>query len=291
MKTSLLAIVLTVVCSHSKAAEPIQVGVFDVDASPPVGSPMAYDPVKAVTTPLRCTGIVITGDQKPIVMCAVDWIGIGNGGQTIFKERLATAADTDPDRVAVHTLHQHDAPRCDFSADHLLVEHELSGVGFDPGFSRDVISRTATAVGQAIENAQTVTHIGVGQGTVEMVASNRRILGDDGKVLHTRFTATRDPEIRAFPAGTIDPQLKLISFWNGDKALVAITWYATHPQSYYRTGWPILTFQEWREMRDSQKPVCLIFISTVRVETLVPANGMMERKRIARSWPIAWQTG
>jgi hypothetical protein len=68
------------------------------------------------------------------------------------------------------------------------------------------------------------------------VASNRRILGPDGKVQHVRWTATKDPVVRDFPAGTIDPQLKLISFWNGDKPIAAITFYATHPQSYYRTG-------------------------------------------------------
>jgi len=36
--------------------------------------------------------------------------------------------------------------------------------------------------------------------------------------------------------GTIDPELKLISFWNGDEPIAALTYYATHPQSYYRTG-------------------------------------------------------
>ena len=30
--------------------------------------------------------------------------------------------------------------------------------------------------------------------------------------------------------------LKMISFWDGDKPVVALTYYATHPQSYYRTG-------------------------------------------------------
>src|SRR5208337_3299083 len=35
---------------------------------------------------------------------------------------------------------------------------------------------------------------------------------------------------------TIDPKLKMISFWNGDTPIVALTYYATHPQSYYRTG-------------------------------------------------------
>ena len=28
----------------------------------------------------------------------------------------------------------------------------------------------------------------------------------------------------------------MISFWNGDKAIVALSYYACHPQSYYRTG-------------------------------------------------------
>jgi len=76
----------------------------------------------------------------------------------------------------------------------------------------------------------------VGQGLVEKVASNRRILGPDGKVKVTRYTATKNPEVRALPVGTIDPQLKMISFWNGDRAVAALSYYATHPQSYYRTG-------------------------------------------------------
>ena len=29
---------------------------------------------------------------------------------------------------------------------------------------------------------------------------------------------------------------KSVSFWNGDKAIVVLTYYATHPQSYYRQG-------------------------------------------------------
>ena len=66
------------------AAQPIRVGTFDVDASPPVGSPLAYDPTKGVETPLSCRGIVLVGAGQPIVLCAVDWIGISNGGQTVF---------------------------------------------------------------------------------------------------------------------------------------------------------------------------------------------------------------
>ncbi len=239
MNRRLLLVLLLVVASPAltRAAEPLRVGVFDVDASPPLGSMMAYDPTKGVETPLSCRGLVLVGAGQPIVICALDWIGLANGGQTLFREKLAAAAGTVPERVVVHTLHQHDAPRCDFAADALLhQQYGLSGAGFDPAFCRDVVTRAASAVKQATAKASPVTHLGLGVGEVEMVASNRRILGPDGKVQHVRWTATTDPAVRAFPVGTIDPQLKLIGFWNGDKPLAALTFYATHPQSYYRTG-------------------------------------------------------
>lgn len=232
----LLIVVAGLAAQGAQGAEGLRVGVFDVDASPPVGSPLAYDPTKAVQAPLSCRGIVLAGAGQPIVLCAIDWIGIGNGGHQAFRESLADAVGTVPTRVSVHTLHQHDAPRCDFSADDLLAEVGQSGTGFDPVFARDVVRRAAAAAMKALAEAQPVTHLGLGTGIIEKVASNRRILGPDGKVQFMRLTATRDPEIRAKPVGTIDPQLKLISLWNGDKAVVAMTFYATHPQSYYRTG-------------------------------------------------------
>jgi hypothetical protein len=87
-----------------------------------------------------------------------------------------------------------------------------------------------------VAQAQVVTDVGTGIGRVEQVASNRRILGADGKVQHVRWTATRDAAVRAYPEGVIDPDVRMITFWNGDRPLVALSYYATHPQSYYRTG-------------------------------------------------------
>src|SRR5439155_19950111 len=110
--------------SADRAAPPgIQVATFDVDATPPVGTAMAYDPVKRHDElTLRCRGIVIIGAGKPIVLCAVDWIGIANEGHDQFRERLADAAGTTRDRVAVHTLHQHDAPGCIFTDEMLVID-------------------------------------------------------------------------------------------------------------------------------------------------------------------------
>lgn len=222
------------------AAAGIALATFDVDATPPVGAAMAYGPaVKPADLQLRCRGIVLTGAGKPILLCAIDWIGIGNEAHDAFRATLAAAAGTDADRVAVHALHQHDAPHADFTAERLL-----RGMGvrdhprFDGGFHREVLQRAAAAVSAALPQAREVTHAGFGRGRVVEVASNRRILGPDGAVASWRASATKDAALRGLPEGTIDPDVAALAFFAGEEPLAVVTSYATHPMSYYRTGVP-----------------------------------------------------
>ncbi|MGB7324051.1 MAG: hypothetical protein WBD31_04220 [Rubripirellula sp.] len=225
---------------NNTSVERLAVATFDIDATPPIGSMMAYDRVRSTgELGLRCRGIVLLGSGQPIVLCAVDWIGIGNQSHDLFRDRIATAAETTPTRVAVHTLHQHDAPRSDFGAESLLQQIGVSDLGAHDGrFARQVIDRLCEEIARAVEVAQPVTHAGFGVANVEQVASNRRIQDESGQVIATRYTATRDAAIRAFPVGTIDPVLSSLSFWNDDKPIAVISYYACHPQSYYRTGIP-----------------------------------------------------
>lgn len=220
--------------------KPLRVARFDVDATPSVGFRMAYDPVvRKEELGLRCRGIVLLGRKQPVVLCAVDWIGIGNGGHDFFREKLAAAAGTSPERVVVHTLHQHDAPRCDLTAEQLLNHAGMQQSGpHDGSLARDVVQRAGLAIGEAIQRAEPVTHVGFGTGQVEKVASNRRILDENGKVRATRYTTCRDPALRAEPDGVIDPDLNCVSFWASDKPVAILSYYACHPQSYYRTGVP-----------------------------------------------------
>ena len=222
------------------AAEPLRVATFDVDATPPVGYMMAYDPVVRLDAmTLRCRGVVLLGQAEPIVLCAVDWIGIANEAHDAFRERLAKAAGTTPDRVAVHTLHQHDAPLCDFLAERLLKEAKAKYLGeLNGDFCRQTLAKAAAAVKASLALAKPVTHCGWGAAAVKRVASNRRIFGPDGKVRAVRYTTCADPKLRAEPEGVIDPELSMLSFWNGDTPLAVLSYYACHPQSYYRMGIP-----------------------------------------------------
>ncbi len=218
----------------------LRVATFDVDATPPVGVQMAYGPaLRAADLTLRCRGIVLTGAGQPIVLCAVDWIGIGNAAHDAFRAGLAKAAGTVPERVAVHALHQHDAPHADFTAEKILADLGVKTFPrFDGTFARDVIARTAAEITAALPRARPVTHAGFGRAEVAGIASNRRLIGPDGKLRAWRASATRDPALRAEPDGTIDPFVQALVLFDGTTPLVVLTTYATHPMSYYRTGVP-----------------------------------------------------
>lgn len=237
--TTYAILLLTVAVAPFLRAD-VRVVPFDVDATPPVGSAMAYDPVRRVDElSLRCRGIVLLGAGRPIVLCAVDWIGIANEGHDAFRSALAAAAGTEPSRVAVHALHQHDAPGCDFTAEKIIREFGVQGYArFDGAFHRQVIQRAADAVRAGLPDARPVTHYGHGEAVVKEVASQRRIVGADGHVRASRYSTTKDPAVRAEPEGVIDPVVSLLSFWNADKPVAVLSYYACHPQSYYRTGIP-----------------------------------------------------
>jgi len=240
--TSILAGILAGIggvgeASRAETSLGLQVATFDIDVTPPIGAHLAYQPATAQgELGLRARGIVLMGADKPIVLCAVDWIGIASEGHDAFRHALAEATGTVAERVAVHTVHQHDAPCCDFSAEKILKENGVTPQRYDGAFARETIARLAQAAHDALEKSQPITHLGLGSAPVHKVASNRRIVGPDGKVGKMRASSCKDPALCAAPEGLIDPDVSLISFWNGDTPVAVLSYYACHPQSYYRTG-------------------------------------------------------
>ncbi|HEY7329470.1 MAG TPA: hypothetical protein VH592_17660 [Gemmataceae bacterium] len=217
---------------------PFQLAPFQSDATPPLGHPLCggwIEPVRAVDDPLRVLGIVLLGAGSPIVLCAVDWCGLRNDANLTWRRALAQAANTTPERVALHCVHPHNAPFADVEAERLLQSvHSASSL--DLAFYELVVRQSADAIRGALKKTVPFTHFGLGQAQVEQVASNRRIVGADGKVRFTRYSATKEPKIRAEPEGLVDPWLKTLSFWHDEKPLAALSYYAVHPMSYYGDG-------------------------------------------------------
>jgi hypothetical protein len=212
---------------------------FACDVTPPPGHPLCggwIEPVRGVDDPLKALGVVLLGPEAPVVLCGVDWCGIRNDAHRAWREALAKAAHTTPERVAVHCVHQHNAPFADLEAEWQLESVEAGPPSLDLAWFDRVVARAADALRDGLKTTHEITHLGTGRAKVEQVASNRRLLGPDGKVRWVRYSATTDEKVRAEPEGLIDPWLRTLSFWGGDRPRAALHFYAVHPMSYYGDG-------------------------------------------------------
>jgi hypothetical protein len=213
----------------------VQIATFRADVTPPVGAPLCgglVKPAVGVSEPLLALGVVLLSDEKPVVLCAVDFCEIRGADHIHWREVLAKAAGTSAERVALHSLHQHNAPLVDNAVQKMLPEIGI----LDAAATEKALQDVAEAIQAALKAPQPVTHISTGEAKVLEVAGNRRVQVIDGKVGKMRGSGSKDPELRALPEGLIDPFLKTVSFWNGEKKLAALHYYATHPMSYYGDG-------------------------------------------------------
>ncbi len=241
-------------------ARGLQVASFRIDVSPPKGHSLCGGWIKPVVDyddSLEAIGLVLLGAGKPIVLCAVDWTGLLNSAHIAWRTALAEAVGTTPDRVAVQCVHQHNAPFACLDAEKIVqAEGDLPHI-VDVDFFRACLDRLRQAAAASVERAEPVTHVATGQAKVQKVASNRRIIGPDGKVLHWRGSSSRNPLHQELPEGLIDPWLKTVAFYNGQQKLAACHYYATHPMSYYGDGRVSSEFVGLaRKKRQQDEPDC-----------------------------------
>lgn len=216
----------------------LHLATFTCDVTPPLGHPLCggwIEPVRGVDDPLEARGVVLLGPGKPVVLCVVDWCGVRNEAFRTWRAALADAAHTVPENVSLHCVHPHNAPFADTGAEKLIAAAGAP-TSLDLTFFAECVKRSADALWASLIKAERFTHVGHGAGTVEKVASNRRVLGPDGQVKYTRTSATKDAAARAEPEGLIDPKVRTLSFWDGDTPRAALHFYACHPMSYYGDG-------------------------------------------------------
>ena len=239
----------------------LRLATFRFDVTPPKGHSLCggwIRPVVGVDDPLKAMGYVLLGVGKPIVVCAVDWTGLANSAHIQWRKALADAARTAIDRVAVQCVHQHNAPFACMDAQAIVQEQgDLPDI-VNPVFFDRCLKNAGDAVTKSLKKTTPVTHIARGEARVEKVAANRRIIGLNGKLVSQRGSSSRKPEHHRFPEGLIDPMLKTVAFYNGNKKLVASHFYACHPMSYYGDGRVSADFCGLARRRmQKQEPDCL----------------------------------
>lgn len=209
---------------------------------------------------------------------------------------MAKAAGTRAEWVRLATVHQHDAPICDLTAQRLLDEHGLTNGNCDPVFHEQAVQRTAAALARSLKSARRVTRVGTGQGKVEGLASNRRVVRPDGNITWERGSSSGD--IFGAPEGEIDPWVKTISFWDGNQPLLAWSCYAIHPMSHYGKGDVSADFPglaRARREQDDPKVFQIYFTGCAgdttpgKYNTGTPNNRVVLAEQLYQGMVVAWQ--
>ncbi len=304
MPTRRAALVALAAAPFARAQEPpaLTLSTFSAEVTIPVGHPCmggGIAPAREVLDPLEARGFVLRGAGRPVVFLAVDWCEIRNAAYDRFRAKVATAVGTDPARVLLCALHQHDAPIFDTEAQELLEKHKSGAAVCDNAFFEKATTAVADAAAVSLKAARRVTHLGTGKARVEQVASNRRYLDEGGAARYNRMSATRDPKIRAAGEGTIDPELKLLSFWDGDAPLVGLSAYAVHPMSFYGRGGVTADFVGLARRRlQADTPTALQLyasgcsgnVTAGKFNDGDPGNRPVLADRVYRAMASAWRT-
>lgn len=216
----------------------LRVAAFSCNVTPPIGSPleMCNPPVAtSVDGRLLAKGVILSDGGNLCVLCAFDYCELRTGAHDLFRRKIANALGVNELQVEVHCVHQHDAPFYDVNADMLLDLAPAPPHLGDPKFTETASDRVGAEVRAALGRMQPCTHVGWGKGKVEKFASNRRVRMADGSI-GVRYSTCTDPLLIAAPEGLIDPWLRTVTFFNQDRPLVRLHYYASHPQSYYGKG-------------------------------------------------------
>jgi hypothetical protein len=284
------------------AAPPkLTVSTFSAEVTPPIGHACmggGISPVKEIIDPLFAHGFVLEGAGEPIAVVAVDWCEIRNDAYDRWRTAIAEALNTKRERILVSSLHQHDAPVSDLTAQRFLDDAKAKGSICDLDFHEKTVAKVAKAAKGSRANAKPVTHIGTGQAKVDRIASNRRFTDDTGRLRFDRTSASRDPKARAAEEGTIDPFLKTLSLWDGERPILALSAYAVHPMSFYGKGGVSADFVGLaRKLRQAEEPKihqmyvsgCSGNVTAGKYNDGAPDNRLELAKRLHEAMKEAWK--
>jgi hypothetical protein len=207
----------------------LKLSTFKVDCTPPVGYPIGLgtqDPATSIRDPLFMRGFVLDDGRTRVLVASLDYMGLMNSAHDALLAALSDAIDTPVERVVVHCVHQHDSVLPNLELDEYLGKET-----FPAHWWSDVCKTCASAAKTSLAGFREIDAVGHREVRLQGYASNRRILGDDGKVRGMRFSRCASADLVSQPVGVIDPMLRTLAFQGCDgEVLASMSFYATHPQ-------------------------------------------------------------
>jgi len=207
----------------------LKLATFRVDCTPPAGFRISFgdnDAATGIRDPLSLRGFILEADGNRYVIASLDYCALMNSAHDLLLRDLACALDIPESHVVVHCIHQHDAPLINFEIEPLLIIET-----YPKDWWQEVTQRCADAARTSLGSQVDIACVGHAEIRLHGYASNRRIMGSDGKVKGVRYSRCDNPELRNAPVGIIDPMLRTVAFKDTTDHIVAsMSFYASHPQ-------------------------------------------------------------
>jgi len=152
----------------------LRAGAARVEIPVPAGLPLIGFSARGSATaegqhdPITSRALVLEGDGPPLVLCAVDLLGVSAEMRADVVERVEAAAPIPGDRIAVSATHTESAPGCVFRG-----PIEAFFGTFRPDFYEDVVSAIARAILDAHQRLRPAA-LGVGSTRIEGLTQNSR---------------------------------------------------------------------------------------------------------------------
>lgn len=243
----LLVVSSTLGTSPGWAAEPeknasapvFKAGFAEKDITPDIGmeAPGGYGKSyhKSIHDPCKVRASVFDDGRSQVAVVGIDALGIRR--DTVLKVRKAVQEKTGipADAILIGASHSHSSGPCgwivrgEFDHASKLVQdlaYEHSTIA-DPVYLTRVEQGLIDAICEAYEH-RVEAKAGVGRGTEDKVAYNRRFLMKDGRA--TTHPGLGNPEI-VKPAGPVDPEVGVIGAWSAKepgKLLGCVVNFACH---------------------------------------------------------------
>jgi hypothetical protein len=232
-QTFLLFAIMGMIVSAMEDANALDIVTFQVDVTPPIGDPLAYVPNEQIETPIYVSGIVLDDGKTRVVWVSCDYLYICGESYDRWVEMIAKQAGTIIDNVFLHSVHQHDSIR--WAPEYNPKPGEEGPLVVSLEYCEKSLKDVSEAIAKAVSGQWQYTgKLLTAETRVGGLAANRRLVDENGKFAHTRFSGKNPPALQAFSVGKIDPMLRTICFENTDgRRIVALHFYATHPMAAY----------------------------------------------------------
>jgi hypothetical protein len=232
----------------SFAAEPLQVGVAEVEITPPSGFPMAGYYHERLATgirdPLKAKAIVFRQGQQQAAWVVADLTGISRDLCVAVRRQAAEKTGIAPEQIVVSATHSHTAPDYgrnlyDLLGDKFLgdkVQGDKPPAEGPPPYAAKLSEGLVRAIADAHAAAEPATIAAGSAQQQEPVSFNRRFVMRDGSV--RTWQRLDNPEVvRA--AGPIDPEIGLLSIHSADgkSPRAVVSNFALHLDTVGGTQW------------------------------------------------------